>query len=158
MSLDSELKVALQAQRKKPKQTFAAIITKVNDDDTVDVKDITDFPYTKVRLKASVKELANKLVIYPKVGSNVLVSMIGNDENTLVISNIDEAEKIKGIINQTEFEVDNEGYKINRKGENLKKVLNDFIDEVNKILVVNGTTINVAAVEEIKLRLNKILK
>jgi len=158
MSLESDLKKAFEEQGKKPNQTFTAIVTKVNNNDTVDVKDITDFPYEEVRLKASVKELANKLVIYPKVGSYVLVSMIGNDENTLFISAIDEAEKITGIIDQTSFEVDQEGYNINRQNENLKQVLNDFIDEVNKILVVNGTTINVPAVEEIKLRLNKILK
>lgn len=50
-----------------------------------------------------------------------------------------------------------EGLQIMSQNESLKDVLNDLIDEVNKILVVHGTTINIAAMTAIKQRLNKIL-
>ena len=45
-----------------------------------------------------------------------------------------------------------------RADENLKDVLNDLIDEVNKIKVVYGNSINVPEMLEIKNRLNTIFK
>ncbi len=51
-----------------------------------------------------------------------------------------------------------EGFKVERNGENLARILSDMIDELNKIVVVQGNTINVAAMTVIKQRLNNVLK
>jgi hypothetical protein len=47
---------------------------------------------------------------------------------------------------------------VNGGGENLKAVLSEFIDEVAKIIVIQGTSPNVPALTNIKTRLSKILK
>ncbi|MCG8811438.1 hypothetical protein G1K81_13205, partial [Tenacibaculum finnmarkense] len=59
-----------------------------------------------------------------------------------------------------EFEVDcnKQGLSVGNKGESFKTIVNDLIDELNKILVIQGNTINVPAMNAIKKRFNKVLK
>lgn len=158
MSLDAAINKALGEFAKKEAQVFAATVTAVNEaKKTVSIKDVDDLEFFDVRLAAA-EDDEKSILLIPKVGSSVLAAMIGNDINTLFVAKVNEVEKVVGAISTTEFEVDSSGYKINRDGENLKSVLNDFLDEVNKIRVIYGNTINVAAVTAIKGRLNKILK
>ena len=49
------------------------------------------------------------------------------------------------------------GLTVSNQNENLKQIMNDMIDELNKIIVVQGTSINVPAMEVIKQRLNTVL-
>lgn len=113
------------------------------------IVDSVDWP----NKSADVTVVADELPIYnvelglggldrqPKKGSKCLVLLI-------------EGSTTKGFLLAAE---ELEGLQVTSQGESLKKVLNDFIDEVNKIIVVHGTTINQAAVTAIKKRLNKIL-
>lgn len=93
----------------------------------------------------------------PKVGSRVLIGLIHNQGNNSFLIWSQEAEEWIHKVGKAEMEMKEDGFVVQAQGESLKKVLNDFIDEVNKIIVVNGTTINVPAVTAIKQRLNKIL-
>lgn len=93
----------------------------------------------------------------PKIGSRVLIGLINNQGNNSFLIWSEETEEWAHKVGKAEMEMKNDGFVLEAQGESLKKVLNDFIDEVNKIIVVNGTTINVAAVTAIKQRLNKIL-
>lgn len=93
----------------------------------------------------------------PKVGSRVLIGLINNQGNNSFLIWSEETEEWAHKVGKAEIEMKNDGFVLEAQGESLKKVLNDFIDEVNKIIVVNGTTINVVAVTAIKQRLNKIL-
>lgn len=93
----------------------------------------------------------------PKVGSRVLIGLINNQGNNSFLIWSEESEEWAHKVGKAEMEMKNDGFVLEAQGESLKKVLNDFIDEVNKIIVVNGTTINVGAVTAIKQRLNKIL-
>ena len=92
----------------------------------------------------------------PKVGTKCIIGIIGNSANAFLIE-ADELEEIIFKVNQTELTITPSGFIVKKGGENLKKVLNDLIDEINKIIVINGTTINVAAMNLIKQRLNTIL-
>lgn len=93
----------------------------------------------------------------PKVGSLVLVGLINNQGNNSFLIWSEEVEEWIQKVGKAEMEMKDDGFVMTAQGESLKKVLNDFMDEVNKIIVINGTTINVAAVTTIKQRLNKIL-
>lgn len=92
----------------------------------------------------------------PKVGTKCLIGIIGNSANAFLIE-ADELEEIYFKVNQSELTIKPDGMIVKKGGENLKVVLNDMIDEINKIIVINGTTINVAAMLAIKQRLNTIL-
>lgn len=117
----------------------------------------TEKDFFKCRMNAIEVNGSNKLKVTPKLGSTVIIGVFKGTEKAVVLS-VSEAEKVEFNIENTSCEIDAAGYKVERSGENLKTVLNDYIDEVNKIVVLQGTSINVAATTLIKTRLNKILK
>lgn len=94
----------------------------------------------------------------PSIGSTCLIGVINNNPgNTFLINGetIDEHQFISGTSRLT---IKKDGFVIQQGSESLKQVLNDMIDELNKIIVIQGTTINVGAMNAIKQRLNTILK
>ncbi|CAA0253611.1 hypothetical protein [Tenacibaculum maritimum] len=173
MGKDKELQDAFKMFMTSEPQTFIATVLKVDKQEKViTVEDTDGLDFDNVRL-TSVISSHNKVVQFPKENTTVLVSKIGDDDNTLFVSAISEVESIEGVIENTEFHIDKNGYTIARDSENLKEVLNDWqaqfgklCDEVNKIVVSVGVTPNVAAITQIKntvttelqQRLNTILK
>lgn len=117
--------------------------------------DKTDF--FKVSLNAIEENGTNKLIVTPALNSKVVIGVFPNGVDAVILS-CSEVDKVYFKKSTTEFEADTDGFMIKRNNENLKAVLNDYIDEVNKIIVVNGTSIDVAATIVIKARLNTILK
>lgn len=155
--MDKKLKDALKQLTAKDVQTFPAHIREVDKTTaTVVVQDFDGFVFDEVRL-ASVIDDANKVVQYPAVDSTVLVSRIGDDDNTFFVASMSKVESIVGQIGEAEFHIDKLGYQIDRADENLKQVLCDFqdevgklCDEINKVVVSVGVTPNVAAITAIK--------
>ncbi len=92
----------------------------------------------------------------PKVGTKCLIAVIGNSPNAFLVE-ADELEEIIFKSGESELTVKKDGFIIKHQDQSLKKVFNDMIDEINKIIVINGTSINVAAMVAIKERLNTIL-
>ena len=173
MGRDIELHEAFKTLFTSEAQTFVAKVLAVNKaDKTIKVEDQDGLDYDDVRL-TSVIDSSQKVVQFPKVLTTVLVSQIGDDNNTLFVSASSEIESLEGTIGTTHFHIDEMGYTINRDSENLKNVLNDFItefgnlcDELAKVVVSVGVspnapiinTIKAQATETIKNRLNTILK
>ncbi len=113
--------------------------------------------FFKVSLNAVLENESDKMINYPAPGSTVIIAIAPGQTTASIIafSQVDKAYFQKG---STVQEIDGDGYKLERDGESLKKVINDLIDEVNKIKVIYGNTINVAEMIKIQLRLNRILK
>jgi len=92
----------------------------------------------------------------PKVGTMAIIGTINNSAAAFMID-CEETEELAWKNEESEYRITPEGFEVKKGNESLKKILNDFIDEVNKIVVIQGTTINQVAVEEIKQRLNTVL-
>lgn len=158
MGKDQELEKAFREFAFQEGQIFTATVTSVNrEQKTIEALGADEMEYFDVRLTSAINS-DPKVIQYPANGSTVLLGKIDNDDNTLFVCAISEVESIEGYIGQTEFLIDKKGYKVDANGENLKMVFNDMIDEINKIIVLYGTSINVGAMEGIKQRLNTILK
>ena len=158
MGLDEQLKKQLEEFRRKGQNTFPAIVESVDKDNkTIAAKDLEGFTFNEVRLTASIDE-SKALVVYPKIGATVLLSMIGNGLEHLFVSSVSQVESLDVTIATTELHMDADGYRLKRGDEDLRQVLNDMIDELNKIVVIQGQSINVVAMTQIKARLNNILK
>lgn len=171
MSLETQIQEQLNALRSGKVQTFPAKVISVDKlKKTVQVCDVHGIEYP-ARLSAVVAD-GDKVVMFPKADTWVLVSGIENQENILFVSAFSEVEEIEGKIGKTEYTINGSGYKINRDGENLKEVLNDYIaefgklcDELAKVVVSIGVSPNVPVIQEIKTkatveikqRFNKIL-
>ncbi|GGA84705.1 hypothetical protein GCM10008015_26870 [Flavobacterium palustre] len=92
----------------------------------------------------------------PKVGTKCLIGIVGNSANAFLIA-ADEVEEILIVSGESQLTVKEQGFIVKHGGENLKNIFSDMIDEINKIIVVNGRSINVAAMTAIKERLNTVL-
>ncbi|WP_299682965.1 hypothetical protein [uncultured Tenacibaculum sp.] len=173
MGKDKDLQNAFRHLTHKEPQTFIATVTKVDKEKkTIEIIDTDGFDFDDVRL-TSVIDDTNKVVQFPKEETSVLVSRIGDDDNTLFVSAISEVESIEGTIEDTHFHIDKDGYIFEKGDVRLKDIINEIqnqigslCDEVNKIVVSIGVTPNVAAITQIKTavtdtlntELDKILK
>lgn len=92
----------------------------------------------------------------PKIGTKCLIGIVGNSANAFLIA-ADEVEEILIVSGESQLTVKETGFIVKHADENLKIIFSDMIDEINKIIVVNGTSINVAAMKAIKERLNTVL-
>lgn len=128
--------------------------------------------FFKCSIGAVLEPSENHLSLYPKQGSTVVIGIF-EKENTAVVLGVSQVERLYYQQENTLFEIDAEGVKINRNGKNLKEVLNTYqdefgklCDEVSKIVVAIGVTPNVPIIQKIKQRvitqnkndLNEILK
>lgn len=112
----------------------------------------------KVRLNAVIDDITNKTVVYPTVGSKVLCAIIGNDKKEATIIKNSKIDSVATKIGDTDFLVDASGIQIKRGNNTLKQLLNDFISEVQAIVVAQGTSPNVVALETIKTQINQVLQ
>jgi len=173
MSFEADIQKAWKKISDRDVFCFVATVTAVDKNKGIcSVKD-NELEYTDVLLSAVIDANQNKSFVFPAVGSSVLVEPIYEDIQKLYVSKYSEVESLSCMIQNTnylmdengfeakvsnaKFKMDANGFQIKRNNETLKVVLNDFIDEVNKIIVVQGTTINVPAMILIKQRLNTVL-
>lgn len=157
MTAEEAIQEGFQAMTKQKALVFTAIVQSIDKAAaSIAVQDNLEIVYPNVRLRAITTD-ATGLVVFPKVGSVVLVSQIGEQENQLYMIGWSKVDKVAGKIDSTEWTFSEEGYSINREGENLNAVLSEFLDEVMKIVVAVGVSPNVPQLTLIKERLNKIL-
>ncbi len=138
-----------------PPSIFFGQVVSVGDD-VCSVK-IGDIEYADVKLRITDESLSDKLVLKPKVDSNVLVADLSGDKRALAILQVETVDELlltKGTIG---FKITDAGFCIEKDGFNLNTILSDFFDEVMKIIVVQGTSPNVPALTALKTQLNQIL-
>ncbi|GIZ09979.1 hypothetical protein [Flavobacterium sp. UMI-01] len=92
----------------------------------------------------------------PKSGTKCLIGIVSNSANSFLIT-ADEVEETIIKNGNSTLTVKEDGFIVKQSDESLKTIFNDMINEINKIIVVNGRSINVAAMNAIKQRLNTVL-
>jgi len=132
-------------------------VIKVYGEDLATVE-IAEMQYDDVRLRLTDDSLDNKLVVRPKVGSLVLVADLTGEGRVLTIIDSEDVEELEFKQDSMNLKINKNGFVIENKGENLQTVLADFITEVSKIIVIQGTSPNVPALTQISERLKKVLK
>ena len=157
MGYTEDLQGAFKELLKIPEMVFPAVVKSVDKEEKTIVIEYEELEYTDVRLSASIDEATDKVILYPKINTSVLVGLIGNDENTLFVCDISEVESIAGTIGDCVFEIDTNGYYLTRKGINVKDLLMEgFINqnrlngELQKVMVSVGVTPNIPKLNEIK--------
>ncbi len=155
--VDEDIKRELEmvAGRFGPTPVISAIVLSINGDDTIRVQLDSDLEIDDVRLKSVVKAGA-KIIFEPAVGSTVLIAAIDNSEQYAVIS-VDEVTRFYLDTGTVEFEA-NTDFLIGKAGDTLGKLLGDIIDEINKVVVLYGTSPDIAALTAIKNRVNNIFR
>lgn len=143
---------------------------------TVNVKPVdATAPIYNVRLQAESE--TGGLVLFPKVGSMVLVVFI--NKNNAAVVNTSEIEKLELVIEnselqidkdkflfkreQVQLQVDQEGFLLKKENETLKKLIADLITAIKalKFTTNNGPTINLINIADfiaLENRFNQFLK
>jgi hypothetical protein len=111
-----------------------------------------------VRLQATTGTINDMAAIKPKVGSVVLVGILENVTTEAFVISFSEIDEATFKIGTAELVIKNNKIKIKAGGFNLNTELSNIIDEVNKIIVLYGTSPNVAQLTAIKLRIAQILE
>lgn len=146
------------AERLGPSGTLLGTVTAVNADEftCVITDDDSGVEYPDIRLRPVLDE-KESITVFPKVGTWALATRIENDEDWMVIA-VGEADKWRMVIGTTLVEQDSTGLLIKKGTDSLRDVLSSFIDEVAKIVVLQGTSPDVAALTQIKEKLQNVLK
>lgn len=150
---------------------FVAIVTdNGNGGETISVKGLDDTIYNNVRKRAS-EDGKKGLLVTPARGSSVIVGRLGVSDQ-LFIAMYSQIEEIELTIDNHVVKFDNQGLKLNvssgkfeikNNQENLKKLLQDLINEIMKITVTtpmgtSGTPLNVAQLQLIAQRISMLLR
>lgn len=128
-------------------QSFPATIKAVDHNDgSCEVDTIAGLTFYNVRLRSNIGGDQGGMIVYPAVGSPVIVGRIGNSNQLYVIK-----------YGAADY------FTLKTQNESLKQILSDMIDAINQITVPTGTgpsgvPINATAFTAIKERLNKLLK
>lgn len=157
--IDEQIKQELEkfAGRYGPETIIAAKVLSYNStDETIEVQLTSGLKIDDVRLKSMVKA-GNKFIVRPADNSLVLIGRIANSDEWVVVS-VDEVEYLFVKLGTVEMKVDDNGFVIKKGTDTLQKVLSDIIAEVNNIVVLMGTSPNVAALTAIDNRLKEFLK
>lgn len=136
-----------------PVQTVWATVKAIDWDQKICIAtgELDDLDYYEVLLGIG------DVYLKPKKGTKVLLGVINNNSAATFVIHAEEVEEIETTVGQSKLRVKQDGFIIKQGDESLKNVFNDLIDELNKIIVIQGTSINVPAMNLIKQRLNKIL-
>jgi hypothetical protein len=155
--MDKYRKIA-ELLKSPPKKTGALMVGIVDSVQGETAKvNIAGTVYEDVRIFITDTPPTDKLEITPKGGSYVLIADLAGDMSALTIVDVETPERIQYTIDTLTYTIDGTGFTIEKGGENLKTILSDFMDEVMKIIVIQGTSPNIPAITAIKTRLNTIL-
>src|ERR1044072_7511348 len=104
----------------------------------------------EARFHAITDELQSSVTVYPKDGSYVLYALIEDSQTEAVVISCSEIEKTVVKIGTTTHEISPNGHSIKKGADSFRVLLTDLITEIQKIVVINGRSPNVAALEQLK--------
>ncbi|MGK7648410.1 hypothetical protein ACSQ7D_00140 [Capnocytophaga sp. G1920] len=163
MSIDRALAEGLRAIGKRKTPTLAVEVLSVDKKQGTCVVKDEELEYT-VRLASVINENAERFYLFPKIGSSVLISSIGEDENRYHVVGYSEIESVSLQIDELQLKVDKAGFHLQRGEVDFKSLLNELLNELKSAVIQtpagpgNFAPNNVAKFEEINNKINELLQ
>ena len=163
MSIDRALAEGLRAIGKRKTPTLAVEVLSVDKKQGTCVVKDEELEYT-VRLASVINENAERFYLFPKIGSSVLISSIGEDENRYHVVGYSEIESVSLQIDELQLKVDKAGFHLQRGEVDFKSLLNELLNELKSAIIQtpagpgNFAPNNVAKFEEINNKINELLQ
>lgn len=128
---DQLFQQAVQGSRKKQgKFTLSVGTVKAVENDTCTVDDFED-----VRLNAIIDDLESQFTVYPKIGSQVVIGRLENEDNAFVLG-VSEIEKVIIKIADLVFEMKDGKFKISSGNVSLKSILDKGFEQLSKAIIM----------------------
>lgn len=165
MDVAAEIKKALiELIGANPNLPITATIISI-ENDTCTIKLLSELVLSDVRLRATISDDTDTLLITPKIGSEVIVISQTGKLSGLVVVKIDSVEKINYKKGDFEFELNGSTGKITLKksGANFGSLINSLIDTISAAQIITPSgpgTISPttqAQLAQIKTKFNLIL-
>ena len=163
MSVDRALAEGLRQIGKRKTPTIAVEVVSVDKvQGTCVVKD-DELQYT-VRLASVINDNTERVYLFPKVGSSVLIASIGEDENRYYVVAHSEIESVSLRIEDTQLTIDKAGVHLQRGEVDFKSLLNELLNELKAAVIQtpagvgNFSPNNVAKFDEINNKINELLQ
>ena len=134
-----KLQEAIKMIGKRGVSTFPAEIVSVDKNNGTCVINDGSLEFTDVALSATVEENKQRFFLFPKVGSYVLVSPINEDLHRLYVEFFSEIEDFDLRIENTQLEIDKDGFLLKKENETLKKLMVDLLQEIQKMKFTTNT-------------------
>lgn len=134
MSKQEEIIRKFKAISKQAIQTFVASVQEVDQESaTITALPVGGPELFDVRLRAAIDGSEQGVILFPKVGSTVLVGIIGNDPDTAFVCRQSEVEKAILKIGESSLEISTDGFLLN--GGSLGGLINiaDLVGKLNEI-------------------------
>ena len=163
MSIDRALAEGLRAIGKRKTPTLAVEVLSVDKKQGTCVVKDEELEYT-VRLASVINENAERFYLFPKIGSSVLISSIGEDENRYHVVGYSEIESVSLQIDELQLKVDKAGFHLQRGEVDFKSLLNELLNDLKSAVIQtpagpgNFAPNNVAKFEEINNKINELLQ
>jgi hypothetical protein len=148
--------LALAIDKMQVKVILQGTVTEVDGYDACTVEITPGLFLYDVRLNAVTGLNNNQVTVKPMAGSRVILAIIENVKTQAVVLEYGEVEEFLIKLGSCTVRVKDSKVKIESEGENVGELLSDFIAEVKKIVVIYGQGPNVAALESIAQKFNKI--
>ncbi|BFO64128.1 hypothetical protein [Chryseobacterium sp. KCF3-3] len=161
--MSKALQDALKILTKRGVDTFPAQVVSVDKmAGTCKVSD-NGLEYEDVQLSATVEDNGKRFFLFPKIGSYVLVSPIKEDLHRLYVEFFSEIEDFDLKIENTQLQIDKDGFLLKKENETLKKLMSDFIQACRNMVFKTNAGITIELLtdpefESIADRFNEFLK
>lgn len=158
MGYEEQIRQRLKEFCKSPKATMLGTVKSVQASDFTCVlyDEDTDLEYNDIRLRPTLDE-KESMTLFPKVGTWCLAVRIEEDDDWVAIA-FGEIDKVRIVVGTAIIEQDATGLLVKKGADTLRDVLTGFIDEVMKIVVLQGTSPNLVALAELKVKAQNLLK
>lgn len=137
--MERKLQEALANLTKRKVSTFIAKVISVNKVEGSCTVTDDDLEYTDVALSSKIEENSKRLFIYPKVGSLVFVSPVEESLTKLYVEFFSEIEDFDLQIENTQLQIDTDGFLLKKQNETLKALMVDLLKEIQKMKFTTNT-------------------
>lgn len=155
---DELFKLAVQGSRKKQgKFTLSVGTVSAVENDTCTVDS-----YEDVRLNAIIEDTESQFTVYPKVGSQVVIGRLENEDNAFVLG-VSEIEKVIIKIADLVFEMKDGKFAIKKGNISLNSILDKGFDQLNKAIIMTPSgpgkfsAADKAVFQDLKSKTNQLL-
>jgi len=169
--MEKELLDAFRKLKQRSVDTFPVTVVSVDKGQGTCIGSDGTIEYTDIQLSSIIDGSNKKFLLFPKVGSSVLVSPILEDIHRLYVEVYSEVDSLELVIENVEFKVDAEGFLLKKENETLKKLMADLIAACKNLsftVTTTGTAVaqtgettlllNLTEFEDIEIRFNQFLK
>lgn len=163
MSIDRALQQALKNLGKRATPTLSVEVVSVNKEKGT-CRVFEDGLEFEVRLASVINEDKNRFYLFPKVGSSVLIAPIEEDINRCHVVGYSEIESFSFCTEQTEFQIDQNGFLLKRNETNFKTLLNELLTELKNAIIQTPSGVgnfapnNKRKFEQINEKINQLFK